>query len=66
MIPTLGTHRLRIREAAEYLQCSERFLRELARSRGIRVSLVARKLYFSVEDLEAYIERCTREAVEPR
>lgn len=60
----LGSTWMRLGAAAAYLHCSERHLRELARTRRVRSALVARKLHFDVTDLDAYIRACTREAVE--
>jgi hypothetical protein len=54
---------VRLSDAAAYLHCSERFLRELARTRQVRSAVVAHKLHFDVADLDAYIRSCTREAV---
>jgi hypothetical protein len=59
-----GSVWMRLGDAATYLHCSERFLRELARTRQIRSAVVAHKLHFDVADLDAYIRSCTREAVE--
>jgi hypothetical protein len=58
-----GSTWVRLSDAAAYLHCSERFLRELARTRQVRSAVVAHKLHFDVADLDAYIRSCTREAV---
>jgi excisionase family DNA binding protein len=55
---------VRLKDAAEYLHCTERHLRELARTRRIRSAVIARKLHFNIVDLDEYISSCIRERIE--
>jgi excisionase family DNA binding protein len=52
-----------LKDSANYLGCTERHMRELARTRRIRSAVVARKLRFDVADLDAFVEGCVREQI---